>query len=153
MRRDIQAKAVVGRMTEMAVVILYLAVVIPVLFGTVVPEFQDEAGSATAERVTAEVSGEIESITAENTTAIIDVDIPKTIQNEPYKIQVNQGKVHLIQHSEVGSITHPLTRPEHQINATGTWNSTEQTIIKIRTHGEEYRIQLLNCSEVKDGDR
>lgn len=153
MKRDIQAKAVVGRTTGMAVVILYLAVVIPVLFGTVVPEFQDRAGSATAERVTAEVSGEIESMTAQDTTAIIDVDVPKTIQNEPYKIQVSQGKVHLAQRSGGVSVTHPLTLPEHQINATGTWDSTEQTILKIKTHGAEHHIQLLNCSEVKDGDR
>ncbi|MFC7071807.1 hypothetical protein ACFQJ7_10200 [Halovenus rubra] len=85
---------VVSKTLAIGLTVLYIAGMTTVLFGGVVPEYQNRTGAELGERVLATAAGELERAppavpgTVKRQTTVM---LPKTIANEEYRLVLSNG--------------------------------------------------------------
>lgn len=137
-RRDRGVSAVVGKALEAAIVVLYVSLLIATLYGGAIPEYESAAGAELGERVLAESVLEVRAAVPASGagTATVAHDIPRTIDDEPYRIVAANDSLQLVHEDRSIGGRLPLALPADVQRVEGEWLSTaEQAIVVERTPG------------------
>lgn len=125
--------AVVGKTLEAGIVVLYVSMLVAVLYGGVVPEYQDAAGEELGERVLAEAAVAIGTAVPEDPGAEATVRhrVPETISRTTYRIVAANGSLALVHDDDAVGGAVPLALPEDVVRVEGEWSSAEQPIVRV----------------------
>jgi len=130
--------AVVGKVLELGVMVLFVAGLTAALFGGVVPDYRAAAGDAVGDRTLAATAERVEASVPPGAVAarrVVAVDLPPTIRGASYRVRAVNGSLVLDHpHPAVGGRTR-LAIPG---NATveGGWESgADAVVVATRTDG------------------
>ena len=125
--------AVVGKTLEAGIVVLYVSLLIGVLYGGVVPEYESTTGAELGERVLAESALEVQgAVPADpDATATVEHDLPRSIDSEPYRIVADDGSLELVHEDEAVGGTVPLALPPDVVRVEGEWESSAPTVVRV----------------------
>ena len=141
--------AVVGKTLEAGIVVLYISMLLGVLYGGVVPEYQQTTGAELGERVLAESVLEVQSAVPADpdATATVRHELPRSIDDEPYRVVARNGSLALVhEESAVGGAI-PLALPPDVIRVEGAWRSTAPAVVRVETTPAGRVVQLREGSE------
>lgn len=151
---DRGSSPVVGKALEAGIVVLYIALLLTVLYGGVVPEYRTAAGQEVGDRVLAEASQEIQgSIPADTTaTAQTTVALPDQIHGSNYQIRADERDetaVLVLVHPDSGINGElPVVLPPDVIEFDGEWESTADAIVTV-TQTDAGRIVELRRGDLE----
>ncbi|AGN01324.1 hypothetical protein L593_06885 [Salinarchaeum sp. Harcht-Bsk1] len=132
---DRALSAVVGKTLEAGIVVLYISMLIGVLYGGVVPEYQQTTGAELGERVLAESVLEVQSAVPADpdATATVRGDLPRSIDNDPYRIVASNASIELVHEDPAIGGEVPLAMPSDVIRVEGEWESTASAVVRVET--------------------
>jgi hypothetical protein len=135
LRRDDRAVApVVEKVLGTGVALLYIASLMSLLLGGVVPGYQTATGEELGERTLATAAGSIEETTprvdghAEATTT---VDLPATIDGAAYRLVLENGTLRLDHPDAAIAAERPLALPSNVTTAESAWASGDELVIRV----------------------
>jgi hypothetical protein len=135
-RTDRAVSPVVGKALEAALVVLYLGLVTTTLYAGVVPEYRAAAGEEVGERTLAAAATEVERAvppSAASVDAEIRIDLPRTIAGDRYAVRTDGERLVLEHpHRAVGGRAR-LSLPDHVVAVRGAWESTDDTVVRVRS--------------------
>lgn len=136
----------VGKVMEIALVVLYLGVVTGALYAGTVPEYRDATGARVADRVLASAAADVENAVPPATTHVsrrARIDLPETIRGEGYWLRVDRGAL-VLDHprSAIGGQL-PLSLPPSVVQVSGAWSSYEPAIVAIRGSSDGVTVRLV----------
>jgi len=134
-RCDRALSAVVGKTLEAGIVVLYISMLIGVLYGGVVPEYQATTGAELGERVLAESALEVQSAVPADpdATATVHHDLPRSIDNEPYRVVARNDSLAMIHEDRAVGGEVPLALPPDVVRIEGEWESTAPAVVRVET--------------------
>ena len=136
---------VVGKAMEATLVVLYVGLVTAALYGGAVPEYRSSAGAEVAERALADAATDVERAVPPETraaTARVEVDLPPTIAGSAYRVRVDSGQLRL-DHPDPGvAATAPLVLPARVDDVSGTWESGEETSVRVESTDGGLEVHL-----------
>jgi hypothetical protein len=145
-RRDDRAvSAVVGKTLAIGLALLYVAGMMSVLYGGVVPEYRTQTGAEIADRVLATAAGNLERAPPA-VRGTVDthgvVELPATIRQHSYTL-VLSNRTLTLDHPErgVGAETR-LGLPENVTVDDGTWHSGSDLVIRVRGPADDRRLTI-----------
>lgn len=145
-RDDRGVAPVVGKVLEVAIVVLFVGVVTTGLYTGVVPEYRDTAGERIGDRTLAAAGGWVEDAVPPTATRVdrrVQVDLPKTIRGTSYWIHAD-GPVLVLDHSrsEIGGRLR-LNLPSRVVSVTGSWSSYEPPIVAVEGSSDGLTVRLV----------
>lgn len=138
-----RGSAVVSKLLEMLVALLYISVIAMLLFGMVVPAYQSAAADELAERILAESATEIQEISAAADQDRRTIQLPQTINGEPYRIEATSQELKLYHPSF--QYTQPVVVTQENTTLNGTWQSNESVTMII-----EYEQRAISIKASDD---
>lgn len=136
---------VVGKAVEATLVVLYVGLVTATLYGGAVPEYRATAGQEVAERTASDVATDVEGAIppeAAEGEVRIDVTIPETIADEPYRIYADGDRLVLDHPKPDVSVEVPLVLPDRVLAVSGTLRSGGSARIHVRTVEEGVEVRF-----------
>lgn len=131
--RDRALSAVVGKSLEAGIVVLYISTMVGVLYGGVVPEYQATTGEELGERVLAESALEVKTAVPADpqATGTARHQIPRTIDDEPYRIVAGNESLRLAQDGSEATTELPLQLPPDVHRVEGEWRSSAPAVVRV----------------------
>jgi len=131
--RDRAVSAVVGKSLEAGIVVLYISTMVGVLYGGVVPEYQATTGEELGERVLAESVLEVQTAVPADpeATGTTRHQLPRTIDDEPYRIVASNDSLRLVHDTAAISTTIPLRLPSDVQRVEGEWRSSAPAVVTV----------------------
>jgi len=136
---------VVGKALEIAVVVLYIALLTASLYGNAVPEYRSEAAGEVGDRALSTAAHRVQQAvpsTASVDAARVRVDLPDRIRGETYRIR-SDGATLVLDHP------HPdvdgrarLALPERVDSVDGVWRSETTATVVVESAGDGYAVRL-----------
>jgi len=123
---------VVSKALGVSLLVLYVGLLATSLYGGVVPDYRDAAGEELGERTLAGATlavGDAVPPNATDATVERRVDIPATIRGSSYEIRVENSSL-VLDHPRF-TRRRPLTLPDHVVSVSGSWTSTEATVVRV----------------------
>lgn len=143
--RDRALVPVVGKTLEALIVVLYVASLVTVLHGGVLPEYRTAAAAEVSDRTLVTAADRIEaSIPPPSTRVDVTrtVDLPDTIDRATYRIRVVNGVMVLDHPDDALSGRVPLAIPDRVVTVSGVWKSDEPAAIRVRGDADRVRVML-----------
>ncbi len=140
-------------------VTLYVLGTALLIYGGVIPEYRTAAGVELSDRVLVETAGTLQtSTTALNPetshgTVMREVTLPSTINGATYRIRAVDSQLVLEHPQPAISSTQPLVLPTYVETISGSWNSTDPTVIQIHQVAETGRVRIELRNESMDINR
>jgi len=136
---------VVGKALEIAIVVLYVALLTASLYGNAVPEYRSEAGAEVGDRTLATAAhGVQQAVPASRTvgTARTRVDVPDRIRGATYRIRAD-GETLVLDHpnAAVGGRAR-LVLPDSVVSVSGTWHSDGETAVVVERVDGGFAVTL-----------
>lgn len=130
---DRGVSAVVGKTLEAGIVVLYISLLVAVLYGGVVPEYESTTGTELGERVLAEGTLEVQrAVPADpDATATVEHELPRSIDDKPYRVVGHNDSLELVHDDEAVGGEVPLTLPPDVVRVEGEWESTATAIVRV----------------------
>lgn len=135
---------VVGKGLEALIVLLYVASLVTVLHGGVLPDYRTSAASEVSDRTLVTAADRVEASVPPPSTAVDvtrTVDLPDTIDRATYRIRAENGTLVLDHPDSTLSGRVPLALPD-RVAVSGTWESDEPTVVRVRGDAEQVRVVL-----------
>ncbi|WP_101295614.1 DUF7266 family protein [Halegenticoccus soli] len=136
---------VVGKALEASLVVLFIGLMTATLYGGLVPEYRDAAGAEIGDRTLVAAAERIEGAVPPNATRVeseVEVDLPRTIRGEAYRIRANDTAVALDHPSTaVGGRTR-LVLPSSVVSVSGEWSSRENATVAVRSVPNGLTVEL-----------
>lgn len=125
---------VVGKGLEIAVVLVYVAMVGGLMYGSVVPSARATAGEAVGERTVVRAADAIEAAvpaTGQNVSVTRTITLPDRIGGQPYRIEYVDGTLRL--HHPDPAIEHRvrLFTADRVVAVRGSWTGTDAARIRV----------------------
>ena len=136
---------VVGKAMEATLVVLYVGLVTAALYGGAVPEYRSSAGAEVAERTLADAATDIERAVppdARSATVRVRVDLPPTIAGRAYRVRAEENELHLDHPDPQVATTAPLVLPDRVDDVSGTWESGEETSVRVESTDGGLEVHL-----------
>jgi len=136
---------VVGKGLEILLVLLYVASLVAVLHGGVLPEYRTAAAAEMSDRTLVTAADRIEaSVPPSSTTVEVtrDVDLPDTIDRATYRVRATDGALVLDHPDDALSGRLPLALPDRVVAVEGTWESDEPAAVRVRGDADRVRVIL-----------
>lgn len=130
---DRGVSAVVGKTLEAGIVVLYVSLLVGVLYGGVVPEYEATTGAELGERILGESVLEVQgAVPADpDATATVEHELPRSIDNEPYRVVGNDDSLELVHEDDAVGGEVPLRLPADVVRVEGEWESTAPAIVRV----------------------
>lgn len=141
---DRGATPVVGKVLEVGIVLLYVSLLTTALYGTVVPGYRAAAAGEVAERTVAGAAERIQQAVPPRTVegqTVLRVDLPATIAGSAYRLRTD-GETIVLDHPADVTARSRLALPDRVVSVEGTWESGEDTVVRVRTVGEGLAVTL-----------
>jgi len=142
--RDRAVSAVVGKTLEAGIVVLYVSMLVAVLYGGVVPEYQAAASEELGERVLAEAAFEVRSAVPADPGSETTVRhrLPETIGGTTYRIVAADESL-VLEHPDgaVGDEL-PLALPGDVARLEGEWSSTDRVVVRVEATPDGRVVRL-----------
>lgn len=132
---DRGATPVVGKVLELGIVLLYVTLLTTTLYGTVLPGYRATAGGEVAERTVALAAERVQQAVpppAVDARSTLTVDLPATVAGAAYRIRVD-GRRLVLEHPDGLGARARLALPERVVRVTGSWDSGEDTVVRVRS--------------------
>lgn len=136
----------VGKLLELALVVLFVGLLSTALFGSAVPEYRAAAGAEVGERTLALGAQRVQqavppAVGATHASATYRVDLPRTIHGTAYRIYVD-GRALVLDHPApaVGG-RHRLAVPRNA-SVSGAWTSRGDPVITVTTTEDGLTVRL-----------
>jgi len=146
LRRDDRAVApVVEKVLGVGVALLYIAGLLGLLLGGVVPGYQTATGAELGERTLATAAGTIEETTprvdghAEATTT---VDLPATIDGAGYRLVLDNGTLRLDHPDAAIATERTLSLPSNVTTAESAWESGDELVIRVEGRADNRTLTI-----------
>jgi len=125
---------VVEKLLGLGIVVLYVGLLTTTLYGGVVPEYQSAVGSEVAERTLVQSAARIEDAVpprARIVAAVVQVDLPATIDGAAYTVRTDGGSL-VLDHPNpsIGGRVQPVL-PSRVDSLNGSWESGERTVVRV----------------------
>ncbi|AZH24528.1 DUF7266 family protein [Haloplanus aerogenes] len=136
---------VVGKGLEVLLVLLYVASLVTVLHGGVLPEYRTAAGAEVSDRTLVTAADRIEASVPPPSTAVDvtrTVDLPDTIDRATYRLRAVNGTLVLDHPDDALSGRVPLALPDRVVAVRGTWESDDPAVVRVRGDAEGVRVIL-----------
>jgi len=125
---------VAGKVLEVGLVLLYVALLTTALYGGAVPEYRTDAGQSLADRTLAVAAERIQqAVPPDATRASVrhEVSLPGTIRERQYALRVEEGWLVLDHpHPEVGGRVR-LALPGTVTDVGGSWRSDRPAVVRV----------------------
>lgn len=146
---DRAVSAVVGKVLEVGLILLFVAGITATLFGSVVPGYRTAAGDAVAERALAAASQEVQQAVPPNGShvrATASVDLPATIRGRAYEVVVRNRTLVLDHpHPGVNATARPALPPA-VVNVSGSWSSDRPARVVVESTPRGLAVRLTEGS-------
>lgn len=144
-RTDRGFAPVVGKGLEAAIVVLFVAGLVTVLYGGVLPEYRTAAATEMGDRVLVTAADGVESSIPPRSTHVEArhrVDLPDTIRGAAYRIRATNGTL-VLEHPnpDVGGRVR-LALPDRVVSVGGVWESDDRTAVRVTGDGDQLRVVL-----------
>jgi len=143
---DRALSSVVGKSLELGLLALYVGLLVSTFYGGVLPEYRASAADSVADRTTAALATDVEAaVPATADRGIADdggvvavavereVDVPRTIRGDPYRVRLEDGALVLDHPDESLSRTLPLALPDAVVRVTGAVASSDAVVIVVES--------------------
>lgn len=138
--------AVVGKVLEVGLVLLFVAGVTASLYGGVVPSYRTASGNAVAERALAAGAQEVQQAVPPNGSrvrATVTVDLPATIRGRHYDVVVRNRTLVLDHpHPDVAA-TARLALPPSVVAVSGRWRSGQPARVVVQSVSGGLAVRLV----------
>lgn len=124
---------VVSKALSVSLLVLFVGVLATSLYGGAVPDYRDAAGDELGERTLSGAALAVEDAVPPNATdATVQrrVDLPRTIRGSTYEVRAENGTL-VLDHPRLPDRRRPLALPSHVVTVSGSWDSAEQTWIRV----------------------
>lgn len=140
------ATPAVGKVMEVALVVLYLGVVTGALYAGTIPAYRDATGARVGERVLATGAAGVENAVPPAATHVsrrVEVDLPATIRGEGYWLRVD-GEALVLDHprAAIGGRL-PLALPPSVASVSGEWSSYEPAVVAVEGSSDGLTVRLV----------
>lgn len=131
--RDRAVSAVVGKTLEAGIVVLYVSMLVAVLYGGVVPEYEAAASDELGERVLAETALAVQTAVPADPSseATVRHRLPETVAGSTYRIVAANRSLRLVHEDAAVGGTVPLVLPEDVDRVEGEWVSSEVGVVRV----------------------
>lgn len=127
---------VVGKVLEVALVVLFVGTMTAGLYGGLVPGYRTAAGAEIGDRTLATAAGGVERAVPPPATAATvtrRVALPRTVRGAPYRLVVEDRTLVLEHpHAGVGGRLR-LSLPARVASVRGEWRSQQPAVVTVRT--------------------
>lgn len=146
--RDRAVSAVVGKTLETGIVVLYVSMLVALLYGGAVPEYEAAAGDEVGERVLAESVLAVETAVPAHPrgTATATHDLPRTLDGEPYRIVAGNDSLRLVHDDRRIGGRVPLALPPDVVGVEGEWHSHTPSGIVVERTSDGRVVRLVEGS-------
>ena len=121
---------VVGKAMEATLVVLYVGLVTAALYGGAVPEYRSSAGAEVAERTLADAATDIERA------------VPPDARFATVRVRAEENELHLDHPDPQVAATAPLVLPDRVNGVSGTWESGEETSVRVESTDGGLEVHL-----------
>jgi len=135
---------VVGKGLEVLLVLLYVASLVTVLHGGVLPEYRTAAAAEVSDRTLVTAADRIESSIPPSSTAVDvtrTVALPDTIDRATYRVRAVNGMLVLDHPDDTLSGRLSLALPDRVVAVEGTWESDDPAVVRVR--GDANRVRVI----------
>lgn len=139
----------VGKILEIGLTLLVVTGLVSGLYGGIVPDYRTDAGTELADRVVAGAAERVESAVppASRWTRVERrVSLPPTIRGDGYRIVAEETRLRLDHPNPGVRGTATLALPGRVVSVTGSWASSETTIVVVETTESGLIVRLTNAS-------
>ena len=146
MSRDRGLTGPVGKSLEVAIVVLFIGLLSTTLFGSVVPEYRNAAGTEVGERVLALSAERIQQAvppSVEGATARHRVDLPRTVRGESYRIRTD-GRTLVLDHPHHAVDGRMRVALPAGATLSGSWESHGDPAVVVRETGDGPTVRLVS---------
>lgn len=137
---------VVGKVLEVGIVVLYIALLTTALYGTIVPGYRAAAGEQVAERTLATATERVQQAVPPEARAVdvrVRVDLPDTIAGDRYRIRAD-GRALVLDHPGGLGGRARLAVPDSVVRVEGTWHSDETAFVRVVSVENGLAVELTN---------
>ena len=143
--RDRAVTPVVGKALEIAIVVLYVALLTASLYGNAVPEYRSSAGAEVGDRTLATAAHGVQQAVPASPavdTARVRVELPDRIRGDQYRIRTDNETL-VLDHPDpaVGGRSR-LALPDSVDSVTGTWESAAETAVVVERVDDGFVVRL-----------
>lgn len=136
----------VGKLLEVALVVLFVGLLSTTLFGGVVPEYRSTAGAEVGERTLALGAQRVQQavppvVDAAHASATYRVDLPRTIRGEAYRIRTD-GRTLVLDHPAPAVHGRIQLAVPAGTTVSGTWTSRGDPVIRVTTTEDGSTVRL-----------
>jgi hypothetical protein len=135
---------VVGKVMEIAVVLLYASLLASALFGGVTPRYEAAAGDAVADRALAAAARGVESAppaAGHQVDVQVGLDLPPKIAGQAYTVRARNGTLVLDHpHPEIGGERRLAVADGVRVQ--GNWHSRQAPVVRVNGSVGRYVVTL-----------
>lgn len=136
----------VGKLLELALVVLFVGLLSTALFGGVVPEYRSAAGAEVGERTLALGAQRVQqavppAVDAIHANATYRVDLPRTIHGESYRIRA-EGRALVLDHPAPAVGGRVRLAVPTGTTISGAWTSRGEPLIRVTTTEDGPTVRL-----------
>lgn len=136
----------VGKLLELVLVVLFVGILSSTLFGGVVPEYRAATGAELGERTLGLGAQRVQqavppAVGAVSADATYRVDLPRTIQGEPYRIRADDRAL-VLEHSVPAVRGRVRLAVPTGTTVSGAWTSRGNPVIRVSTTADGTTVQL-----------
>ncbi|MFC7176294.1 DUF7266 family protein [Halosegnis marinus] len=137
----------VGKALELALAVLFVALLSTALFGGAVPEYRAVAGGEVGERALAlgaeRVAQAVPPAGVAGATATRRVDLPRTVAGRPYRVTVeNRTLVMAHPNPDIGGRARLVLPADATV--TGAWESRGDPAVRVRATPDGPAVRLVS---------
>jgi hypothetical protein len=136
---------VVAKLLAFGIVLVYVGGMTTVLFGGAVPDYRDAAGAELGDRVLATAADRVQGTIppgGRNVTATRTVDLPGTIRDAAYRIEVDGSSLVLDHPSPAIGGRARLALPGRVDSIDGRWHSGADTVVHVESRATGLAVRL-----------
>lgn len=145
-KQDRAAVPAVSKALEVALVVLYVAMVSTALFGGVVPDYRTAAAAEVADRTLADAAAGVEGAVPTGVgraSVRAPVPLPDAIRGATYRVHAT-GEALVLDHPHraVGGRL-ALSLPDSVVTVRGTWTSGDETAVVVEQTAGGLAVELV----------
>ena len=136
----------VGKLLELALVVLFVGLLSTALFGGVVPEYRSAAATEVGERTLSLGAQRVQqavppAVGGTRASATYRVDLPRTIHGEAYRIRA-EGRTLVLDHPSPAVRGRVRLAVPTEATVSGSWESRGAPVIRVTTTGDGLAVRL-----------
>jgi hypothetical protein len=125
---------VVGKVLAAGLAVLYISATTSLVLGGIAPEYRDATGNELGERVLATAAGTVERALPETDASVkahATADLPATIRNAGYAIEIANGTLYLDHPRDALDCRARIQLPSSVSIAEGRWDSGGALVVSV----------------------